>query len=395
MPRETPQATDAATEPKGAATALRFWILVFALLLGTELYFHLRLPDWPYSRGWNVAHKDSGPFVESTVPGPFFPHVRHAGISFGDLSFLANVPGLRHERVQTFSTDGYGYRNTPGSETGPWHAVLFGDSMMAGSGVSDDETLPARLQAKLDAPVYNAGGKDASIVLAEERWTSSPPRFVLLESVERFLQADDAIDRLIELEPGSLSIGAPESRAPSSAVRGRWSRAFSASTHAAKLAYSVGRYRLFGELATPAVVLGTDGRTLFSSEELVHGALPPVLVGVERIADAVDHAHEVLAAHGIELVFLAAPAKANILRERVPDEFAASMRPAGELLDELHRLLEERGVPFIDLQPSFREAASRDPGAELYWSDDTHWSPLGADLAAEVVAEELIRLQAR
>jgi len=379
--------TDAGDPRPRAAAA--FWMVVVVLLLGTELFFHLRLPDWPYYRGWNATHQDSGPYAPCGAPGPFFPDVRYEGACYGDLAFLTDLPAFRSPRPQVFTTDGYGYRNTPGSELGPWTVVAFGDSVMAGSGISDGQTLPARLAERLGTVVYNAGGADASIALAERRWIETPPRVVIVESVERFLLADDATERLASLVPGSGPAAAPASGPPERRARGRWSRAYSAATHFGSLAYADLSYRLFGELTTRACIVGTDERTLFSIEELTHAAAPPALVGAERIADAVAFARDALRAHGIELVFLISPDKATLHRDLLPTDLARSLRPAGEHVRALQSLLAERGVPYADLLEPFQAALAADPGAALFWPDDTHWTPRGAALAAAVVAERI------
>jgi hypothetical protein len=291
-----------------------------------------------------------------------------------------------------FTTDGYGYRNAAGSELGPWHVVAFGDSMMAGSGISDAETFPARLAELLGAPVYNAGGKDASLSLTEKRWVDTPPRLVIVESVERFLLADDATERLATLVPGSGHAAPPTAATPGHRTRGRWTRAYSAATHYGALAYARLRFGLFGELATRECVVGTDGTTLFSFEELTHAAVPPAAIGVVRIADAVAAARTALLPHGIELVFLISPDKATLHRDLLPAELAGSLRPAGEHVVALQELLEERGVPYVDLLGPFREALAEDPGEPLFWSDDTHWTPRGAALAAAEAAGRIRRL---
>ncbi len=378
-----------ASTPRSARAAARVWGALAALLLGGELAARVVLPPWPYYRAWNVAHEDSGPFAPADVPGPFFPLVRHEGRGYGDLAFVSGVPSLRVWRAETFTTDALGYRDPPGLEDGPWDVVLFGDSMMAGCGLEDEETFRARLAQELGASVYDASGGPAVRAMSDARWLRGPPRAFVLESVERYLVADQDTELLAALVPGSLPPSQP-ARGPSAPLaRGRWSRAYSAATHYGTLLHASARYALFGELLARDCVLGTDGRTLFAGEELVHAALPLPALRLERIADALVQVRDRLAAHGIELVYLVVPDKATLERELVPEAYRRSMRPPGEALDALARALAARGVRSVDVLAAFRAAQREAPGEALFWRDDTHWTAHGVAVAARATAAAL------
>ena len=382
----------AAGEPR-ARGALRFWVLAATLVLGTELAARVLLPPWPYYRAWNVAHRDSGPFEPIALPGPFFPHVEVAQEGYGDLAFQVNVPALRQERAETFTTDGLGFRNPGGHEHGPWHAVTFGDSMMAGAGLADRETFSARLAERLGEFVYAAGGANATLAMADERWLETPPRFFVLESLERYLHVSQ-LQPLATFAPGSVAALPAVSATQPPATRGRWSRAYSAATHWGALLHGSLRYWLFGELYKPDCFLGTDGRTLFHFEELAHAEATPEMLGVERIADILARVRDALATHGIQLVYLVSPDKATLARELIPSGYRARMRPAGETIEALQRALEARGVVYVDVLGAFRAAQAAQPDRDLYWRDDTHWTPHGADVAAAAAARVLERLSA-
>jgi hypothetical protein len=227
--------------------------------------------------------------------------------------------------------------------------------------------------------------------MADERWLETPPRFFVLQSLDRYLQPSE-LEPLATLEPGSLAALPAVSAPQPPAVRGRWSRAYSAATHWGSLLHGSLRFRLFGELYEQECFLGTDGRTLFHFEEAAHAEATPELIGVERIADILVLARDALAPHGIQLVYLVVPDKATLERELVPPVYRARMRPAGETIEALQRALEARGVVHVDVLAAFRAAQAEEPDRALYWRDDTHWTPHGADVAAAAAERVLERL---
>ena len=58
--------------------------------------------------------------------------------------------------------------------------------------------------------------------------------------------------------------------------------------------------------------------------------------------------------------------------------------------ERLRRILESRGIEFIDLAPAFREQAAA-ADSELYIPDDGHWNEAGHDIAAATIAGYLNR----
>jgi hypothetical protein len=63
--------------------------------------------------------------------------------------------------------------------------------------------------------------------------------------------------------------------------------------------------------------------------------------------------------------------------------------PAVSRLDRLEAKLRERGVRVVNLGPVFEARAADElaHGRTLYWKDDTHWGPVGIDLAASEIAK--------
>jgi len=389
-------APDPNAQPRSARTALAVWIVGGVALLAFEAWRRVDLAPWPYYRGWNWTHEDSGPFAPDDAPGPFFANARYEGECYGDLAFVSHVPELRRERPQVFSTDGYGYRNPPGRELGPWHVLALGDSMMAGAGLSDSETLPAVLEELLGREVYNAAGPAFGDVVREERLRAAPPRFVLLQSIERYVVASASTMALVRggvPASGAVARVPPALTAPARPfTRERFSSAFSAATHYGALLASTLHWRLLGSLETPDCFVGTDGRTLFSIEEIGHRSAPPEQLGIEHSIAAVAVLRDWFAAQGSQVVYVLVPDKATVYPELVPGRFDSRLRPPSSFVDAMHARLEALGVPYVDLHSAF--VADRAAGGEpLYWPDDTHWSPHGVRVAARATAERLRELE--
>ncbi|PWJ37362.1 alginate O-acetyltransferase AlgX-related protein [Fibrobacter succinogenes] len=104
---------------------------------------------------------------------------------------------------------------------------------------------------------------------------------------------------------------------------------------------------------------------------------------------AIEKFRDQLKAKGVELLVVITPGKPSIYTERLTgrDENAAGLQSHGKkILDSLTRA----GFNTVDLYTSLLAAKSRDSveGA-LYLNDDTHWTPRGAELAADVIAKKV------
>ncbi len=96
---------------------------------------------------------------------------------------------------------------------------------------------------------------------------------------------------------------------------------------------------------------------------------------------------------GVELLVVPVPSKAAVYPDRLthrfadyPDEFRS---PTEDLLEELG----QQGVPTVNLFDAFRRARQNDsalgPSKAYYLAHDTHWTPEGAKVAAQAVAQSL------
>ena len=98
----------------------------------------------------------------------------------------------------------------------------------------------------------------------------------------------------------------------------------------------------------------------------------------------------------IELLVVPVPGKASIYPDKLTQRFDGSSgtfrSPTERLLDEL----KEHDVETVNLFDAFRQARSAKPtwssGGTYYLSQDTHWTPTGALIAAKAVARKLREL---
>ena len=57
--------------------------------------------------------------------------------------------------------------------------------------------------------------------------------------------------------------------------------------------------------------------------------------------------------------------------------------------EDLHKILEGADIQYIDLLPHFLDAYRRFPERRLYYDNDPHWTALGHELAAKILADTI------
>ncbi len=97
-----------------------------------------------------------------------------------------------------------------------------------------------------------------------------------------------------------------------------------------------------------------------------------------------------LAAKGIRLLVVPVPGKASIY----PDRLSSTAAPSEDVFENTRLLMEEMkaaGIEYVNLHDALLEARKDADarGEALYMEADTHWTGLGAKLAAEAVAKRL------
>ncbi len=110
----------------------------------------------------------------------------------------------------------------------------------------------------------------------------------------------------------------------------------------------------------------------------------------ESVEQAILRFRDQLKERGIMLVVMPVPGKPSIYPDQVTRRAVGNERqfrsPTLELIEELQR----QGVATVDLFTAFQEM--RGSGGPLYLARDTHWTPRGAQIAAQKVAAKLSEL---
>jgi alginate O-acetyltransferase complex protein AlgJ len=117
---------------------------------------------------------------------------------------------------------------------------------------------------------------------------------------------------------------------------------------------------------------------------------------------AIVRFRDLLAAHGVDLLFVPVPTKVEVFPERAGTppgkDGAALARFAGQVANPFERKflldLAGAGVETVDLLPAFLAERGRlpsPPAEPLYQKQDTHWTSRGLELAARLVAERVKR----
>ena len=144
--------------------------------------------------------------------------------------------------------------------------------------------------------------------------------------------------------------------------------------------WGVLEYTLFRE-GRPGVLVGEDG-WLFTTEEFQ--TYPDGAAATRENLETILSVRDTLAAEGASLVVVVLPAKASVYEETLgrytlPDEARARYETLrGELL--------ERGIVAPDVLEALLEAKRKAP---VFLRTDTHWTPFGARVVAELVASEV------
>jgi hypothetical protein len=353
------------------------------MIISTSLVADVGLRFVPPAR---MAHRSwEAAFVFPRI-GPFAPNMVYDNDrAYGDLPAMANLPSLRVYRREHFTTDAFGFRNTPSAQNRPIRIIVVGDSFAAGAGLSDSETLSAQLARMGQTGVYN-GGATYSWSAAERliRRLQFKGGLVIWQISERF-DAPPEVGADVKFEDRVLSSLLPPDSTGYEIMRTafRLARGF--------LKYSPLRIvmtRMFSvfedgrwlpNASAGNVVLAQvgNGRQMgfFSAEFEKFGKKRPTppdyFVGLQAAVRAT----------GNEMIVLMVPDKLNVYYPLVkgfaqPGEYST--------LNVLAQNLRKNGVPALDLTPIFRQQAADAlrNGQYLYWLDDTHWSPLGVRIAA-------------
>jgi hypothetical protein len=360
----------------------RRFVWTIACLWGALGAFSLAAAEAPEFRPWERLYRPAA--------FRFAASQRVAMREIGDLGYKTWNRALQSPRPTVFTTDRWGYRNARDIDSP--EVVVIGDSFVAGSGLSDDETVTQRLAAHLGAPVYNFASEELNapaLFLRDERFATRPPKVVIWAPVARGIAA-----RPLFFE-GSRTPAAERDRAALAHARrhlARWGATLAAAVDRLNRDNGLvreSRFALQGLLAR----VRPDPRTrrLPSGETVLALGLDEQQLLATPEERRVDHCIEMvtilargLERAGVRFLFSPIPEAGSIYPELYAPRERRAM-PAVSFLDRLIAGAAEQGVEVVDLREVYRTARA----PYLYLPDDSHWNGRATELAARAWARQL------
>jgi hypothetical protein len=143
-------------------------------------------------------------------------------------------------------------------------------------------------------------------------------------------------------------------------------------------------YGVLGGSTTPNVIVGRDG-WLFTRTELQ----PVCSVTPDQVLGALDRVAAALAAHGIDVRLIVPPDKHVIYPEKVVPESGLGHACTDDRRAAMQAGMAARPDQAIELWTRIAAEHAADPAKQLYFRQDTHWTPLGAVIATRALVESL------
>lgn len=396
------------------------FIFPISFLIGFIAYQNLATPITFHSfRSWEALS------VFGTNPllsGPFYPNMKTTMKEEGDIAHGGKLLNLIEA---TWVTDGFGYRKVETNKIP--EVVIIGDSFTAGTRLTQDETIAETLQRKTGLDTYPYAPRNINQYLAEERFQKTPPKIIILQSVEKLVShVPDIIekpkDTLFSLQP-LLSLLKQNDLALQFAVmsdrleKSNFTNFLISKANNRITEFIVTRARDFSKpkevtsvtiakteatkpaeliktLITPEMskeeVIKIVGLNIAKDESMVFNAqsdeyfVPVSDRDVKDVAAKIISYRDFFESKDIEFIFLPVPNKETIYYQKVR---------GGVYQDFLVRLitkLRENKVRVIDSFTALEKARENEPKKLLYFPDDTHWNGIGVDIITDLLKDEIL-----
>lgn len=331
-------------------------------------------------RAWEAAARYRGP------GGPFEPNKSYRNEkAYGDLAAMANLSAFREYRSEFFSTDKFGFRNSPASSKS-WGSIIVGDSFAGGAGLSDHETYSAALARILGQGVYNAGATSPSLAVVDEVASREniETGFLFYQHLER---SSIPSDQMVKISPRTHYVSMDPSN------RRRLYRLIGFAKGLLTSPLQVGIQRSIKELHNDIVfpniyASSVVQKNLRNGEKILFlpDDVAPHHISIERAIAYWKPYSEGAKSLGLKLVVVLIPTKYSVYAPLLsPPEQAETNLP------EVSRALRTAGIEVVDLSSTFQIKAAEllEEDQYLYWLDDTHWNPKGTEVAAKTTWEVL------
>lgn len=346
------------------------YLLPRVLLLWALLDIMLRFapPQWYTFRVHEFAMitgpHDQGPFrTNFTYQNP------HA---YGDLASLSNCIDCRQYRPMNIHVDGRGFANPASS--GPFNAILVGDSFGIGAEQPAGATLASQLSQRTGLVIYNACWPVSAI-----------SREQLMDLIDQLgMTRGTVFFELMDRSMGKL----PLSREGTQFERSdRWSENAEYSALGNVSRELVGRLYDGQLMPNPYAVnvvrtILSNGQTMLFFKEDLEEAAPN---GPTWWAKYFRVLNNELRQRNFRLIVILLPSKYTVYQPLINSAKKTNKR---EAFEELEEKLED--VPVVNTTSALQQAAADEleHGHLLYWPDDTHWNADGVRVAAEQLQAE-------
>jgi alginate O-acetyltransferase complex protein AlgJ len=338
------------------------FLMPFFILVIFELFM---LPiDYFTFRVWEALHVKK---MYAYLPGPFYPNRSISKVESGDLAPHTGLAVLKNVR---WTTDRYGFRNVD-SNGNDYDIIIVGDSMIAGTGLSQENTLSNVLAKMTGKRVYSFAPSDINTFLSEERFKKKIPRIVIFASVERNIKD---IPPLIESKTG-------------------WKQNI---YQKIKHNYYLQEFFVFldrlaidnmiNAIKSQVSAIFEDQKKIVSNKIVfLQGASANKEVDEEKIHSVISNLKSYqnkLVSSGSCFIFLPIPNKENIYYKLLPQS------PKPYFLSNLIKKLRKEKIFVIDTQSMFEKKYEQEH-QNLYFFDDTHWNSKGVKTAAHLLVEAI------
>jgi hypothetical protein len=338
------------------------------------------------------------------------PDQAKSGATYGEHYYpeLMRHPLLRDQVLQQhrieFTIDRYGLRNTHS----PAESTVFalGDSFCFGYHTTQADLFTERLGARIGSPIYNMGVSGTSPMqqfqLFEHHLRTWPDVFKPRQLVWLIFEGNDLEESYAEKAPSvkkeqgltqtfdgtlvGMVASIPSVVRQQSLLRLALGRdvSLSATRNTAQ-----NHYELDGEtIAYPLFRSKQFGPRLFRQQYLDRAVQPESYVtqhpNAPRLAAVFERMKALAAAHGISVTIVTVPSDVRLYKDAFEDMPPVSPEPY--FLNYVKKLAAGNGFGIVDLYELLKPQASTEL---LYYRDDTHWTPRGHQLVADLLAEHL------
>jgi alginate O-acetyltransferase complex protein AlgJ len=293
--------------------------------------------------------------------GPFYPNIESKMTEQGDLARNTEFSVPKHA---AWRTDPIGFRND--RFIADPDILIIGDSSIAGTSLSQDETLASVMTQKYGLSVYSiAPANINTFIELKNSGILESPRVVVMSSIERRIPYMPAYNEHAHLSFSDLRLN----------------------PFLQSLAVQIDKVRrgnlLFylrsraNQTRGDGIQSTVDNRMFFM--EGPEAVVDTTEITMNRIVERLVNYDSYCQSIGSRFVFLPVPNKETIFWD------LAGIETQPLLIRKLISRLEARGIPSIDTVELFDQV--RDRGLMPYHYDDSHWSGIAVGAAAEELAK--------